>query len=143
MVETTRETEECAGEAQSPEPSGAIGVEENSQLRRAPGSGASRERGAHDEAHPAKKPGRPRKRWGLRVIRIDAQKYPAFQGDREHPFASMAAEARAQEIISFCARLWARTKKPEPEATGHFRPAADERTAPTRTGAHSKGGLNE
>lgn len=134
---------ECAPEAQSPEPSDAIGVEENSQLRRAPGSDASRGRGAHDESHPTKKPGRPKKKWRLRVIRIDAQKYPDFQGDLEHPFASMPAEARTQEIISFCARLWARTKKPEPQATGHSRPAADERTAPTQTGAHSKGGLNE
>jgi hypothetical protein len=143
MAETQWETEDCASEAQSSEPSSAIGVEEITQLRRAPGLGASRERGAHDEAHPAKKPGRPEKKWRLQVVRIDTQKYPDFTGDRDHPFASMAAEARTQEIISFCARLWARTKKPEPQATGQLRPAANERRAPPSVGAQSKGGLNE
>jgi hypothetical protein len=142
MVGNTRDREECAPEAHSPEPSVAIGVEENSQLRRAPGSGASPKRGAHYEAYSAKKPGRPKKKWRLHIVRIDARKYPGFQGDRDHPFASMAAEARTQEIDSFCARLWARTKKPEPQATGQIRPAAHDTSAPPPIGANGKGGLN-
>jgi len=142
MVGNTRDIEECAPEAHSPEPSVAIGVEEISQLRRAPETGATPKRGARHEAHSAKKPGRPRKKWRLHIVRIDAQKYPDFQVDRDHPFASMAAEARIQEIDSFCARLWARTKKPEPQATGQIRPAASDTSAPRPIGANGKGGLN-
>ena len=59
----------------------------------------------------AKKSGRPRNRWKIRVVRIDARKYPRFASDSAHPFISMAAEARIEEIDSFCARLRARAKK--------------------------------
>lgn len=54
---------------------------------------------------------RRRKRWRVRVVRIDARKYPQFFRDPDHPFISMAPEARIAEIDSFCARLWAQTVK--------------------------------
>lgn len=78
------------------------------------------------EPVPARKRGRPKNRWRIRVVRIGAQKYPQFQGDRDHPFASMAAEARIEEIDSFCARLRSRTlkRKLESPAVGHIRSAA-------------------
>ncbi len=123
-MESAPETERCAPKAHSLEPSTANGVEEGILHRRAEESGASFERGARHEARPAKKPGRPKPRRQVRVIRIDSQKYPQFRDDREHPFASMAAEARIREIDAFCARLWARTKKEEVSATGQVRPIA-------------------
>jgi hypothetical protein len=60
----------------------------------------------------------------IHLVRIDAQKYPEFLRDREHPFVSMAVEARIKELDSFCARLWARSRKRAPLATGQSRPAA-------------------
>jgi hypothetical protein len=55
-----------------------------------------------------KKRGRPQNRWRIRVVRIDARKYAELK-DREHPFASLAAEARTREIDAFCAKLWVRS----------------------------------
>lgn len=76
------------------------------------------------DVRPTSRPGRPKARWQVRVVRIDPQKYPDFLRDPEHPFALMAAEARIREIDSFCARLWARTKKEMASPVGEFRQAA-------------------
>src|SRR2546425_8348497 len=59
----------------------------------------------------AAKRGRPRPRWRIRVVPVDAHKHVELMRGREHPFAAMAAEARVAEIDAFCARLWARTKR--------------------------------
>lgn len=85
---------------------------------------ASNRRGARETVSPNKKRGRPKNRWRIRVVRIDARKYPEFERDRDHPFASMAAEARTEEIDVFCARLWARTLKSENSATSSVRSTA-------------------
>lgn len=47
-----------------------------------------------------------RKRWRIRVIPVPPDRYPAFQNDPEHAFASMSAEKRIAEIDAVCARLW-------------------------------------
>ena len=65
-----------------------------------------------------KKSGRPKNRWKIRVVCIDARKYSQFARDSGHPFTSMAAEARIEEIDSFCARIRARRKKRKKPATG-------------------------
>ena len=68
--------------------------------------------GSLDEPNAPKKRGRPKSRWNIRVVRIDAQKYEAHR-DRGHPFAFMAPDTRTQEIDAFCARLLARSRKLE------------------------------
>ncbi len=121
MVEINRETEECEPKAHSPEPSAAGAVEEGEggQHRRAEKSGASPKKGARHEEHPPKNlGGRPHKRWKIRVVRIDAGKYPQFARDKDHPFAKMAVEARIEEFDSFFARLGARTKALKPKCGG-------------------------
>ncbi len=65
-----------------------------------------------DDPIPPKKRGRPKNRWNIQVVRIDAQKYEGHR-DRGHPFAFMAADSRTQEIDAFCARLLARSRKSE------------------------------
>lgn len=94
------------------EPSGPDGVQESGRHRRAEPSAASSQEQRHEE-RPANRPcGRPHKRWRIRVVRIDAAKYPQFAQDKDHPFARMAVEARLEEIDVFLARLRARKQKP-------------------------------
>lgn len=93
----------------SREPCGASDVQEDVH-RRADLSGASPVESRH-EASPSKKPGRPRPRWRIRVVRIDAHKHTEWVREQSNPFAVMAPAARVAEIDAFCARLWARTKK--------------------------------
>ncbi len=69
------------------------------------------ERALETEECPPKKPGRPRQRWRIRVVRVDAAKHPESPRLNTNPFATMAVQARVAEIDAFCARLWARTKK--------------------------------
>ncbi len=121
-MERPKETEVGIRQAHSPEPSSRGAVREGGTHRR--DKTASRERGPDEKPSPARERGRPRPQTRIHVVRIDAQKYPHFLGDREHPFASMAVEARIEELDSFCARLWARSKKRVPLATGHCRSAA-------------------
>ena len=75
------------------------------------------------EGHPAlqspKPRGRPRNRWRIRVVWIDAMKYPEFLRDRDHPFSSMSVEDRIEEIDSYCARLWARAMKSRRHTGGY------------------------
>ena len=118
-MERSKETEGCVPKAHSPEPSAAGAVEEGGRHRRAEKSGASPEKGARHEEHLPKNPGgRPHKRWKIRVVRIDAGKYPPFARDKDHPFARMAVEARIEEMDSFFARLRARTKAVQPKSGG-------------------------
>jgi len=109
MTGENRETEDRPPEERSGkggEPSGPDGVQESGGHRRAEGASPS-------EGHPQKRPGgRPHKRWKIRVVRIDAAKYPQYAQDKDHPFAKMAVEARLEEIDVFLARLRARRQKP-------------------------------
>jgi hypothetical protein len=57
----------------------------------------------------------------VQVSRIDPAKHPDFKRDPDHPFSGMEAGSRLREIVSFCARLWARTCR---EAIGGRTPAA-------------------
>ncbi len=110
-----RETEDRPPEERSGkagEPSGADGVEESGRHPRAESSAASSQGERHEE-RPAKPfGGRPHKRWKIRVVRIDAAKYPQYAQDKDHPFAQMAVEARLEEIDAFLARLRARKQRP-------------------------------
>lgn len=54
-----------------------------------------------------------RKRWRIRVIPVPPDRYPAFQNDPEHAFASMSAEKRIAEIDSACAKLWLKLAESE------------------------------
>ena len=45
----------------------------------------------------------------MHVQPIDPRKYPELESNPENPFSSMDADKRMQEIVSFCAQLWART----------------------------------
>ena len=112
MAEESRETENRPPEKKSGEPSGADTVQENGRHRRAEPSAASPEEHRHEERPAKSLGGRPHKRWKIRVVRIDAAKYPQFAQDKDHPFAKMAVEARLEEIDSFLARLRARKQKP-------------------------------
>lgn len=91
------------------EPSAPDGVQESGRHRRAEPSAASSSEQRHEERRPG---GRPHKRWKIRVVRIDATKYPQYAQDNDHPFAKMAVEARLEEIDAFFARLRARKQKP-------------------------------
>ncbi len=53
--------------------------------------------------------GRPPKRWVVRVKAIDPGKYPELEHNPENPFSSLEPARRMEEIVSFCAQLWART----------------------------------
>jgi len=115
MAEESRETEGRPPEERSGkggEPSGPDGVQESGRHRRAEPSAASPSEEQRHEERPAKRPGgRPHKRWKIRVVRIDATKYPQYAQD--HPFARMAVEARLEEIDTFLARLRVRRKFPK------------------------------
>ena len=49
------------------------------------------------------------RRWVVRVTAIDPLKYPDFRKNPDTPFIRMEPDQRIEEIVSFCARLWART----------------------------------
>jgi hypothetical protein len=101
------------------EPSGAEAVEVDGRHRRAERSAASPPKEERREGSPAKPlGGRPHKRWKIRVLRIDASKYPQFAQDKDHPFARMAVGARLEEIDSFFARLRVRRTTPKPASGG-------------------------
>ena len=116
MTEESRETEDRPPEERSGkggEPSGPDGVQESGRHRRAEPSAASPPEEQRHEERPAKRPGgRPHKRWKIRVVRIDASKYPQYAQDKDHPFAKMVVEARLEEIDVFLARLRARKQRP-------------------------------
>ncbi len=111
------------GECREPLEGSRVIVNKPDRERRAEKSGASAERGTRHEARAEKKAGRPTSRWRIRVLRIDPGKYPAFAGDKDHPFAPLAPEARIEEIDSFFARLRAR-KNPRNPVIGGLRAAA-------------------
>jgi len=96
------------------EPSPPSHVHESVAARRAAGrqSGASSSESRHEKPSAAKN-GRPPQRWRIRVVRIDASKYPQFARDKDHPFASMDLETRIEEIDAFFARLRARARSQE------------------------------
>lgn len=116
-MERNGETDEP--KAESGEPSKADGVRVDGSHRRAENSGAS-----PGETGPVKRPGRPHRRWRIRVVRIEAEKYPQFAHDKDHPFAKMAVDARLEEMDSFLARLRARRKPPKPDSGGGLSVAA-------------------
>ncbi len=119
MVATARETEECAREAQSLAPSAADAVKGREVRWRADEADASTEKGnGYENLSSKSKGGRPHKRWRIRVVRIDPEKYPEFARDKDHPFAGMAPEARVEEIDVFFARLRARRKNLKPTSDG-------------------------
>lgn len=64
-----------------------------------------------DAGRPARnrRGGRPPRKWTVRVRAVDLAKYPQFLRNPHHPFACMKLEDRIEDLISFCARLWART----------------------------------
>jgi hypothetical protein len=116
-MERSTEALACVPKAHSPEPSTAGAVRKGGLPRR--DQGASPEKGRRHEEHPPKPPGgRPHKRWRIKVVRIDAEKYPEFARDKDHPFARMAVEARIEEFDSFFARLRARGKAVKSESGG-------------------------
>jgi len=43
------------------------------------------------------------------VKAIDPGKYPELEHNPENPFSSLDPAGRMEEIVSFCAQLWART----------------------------------
>lgn len=106
MMEIGKETEDVEAQAKS------LSAESD---RRSEIADASNRRGARETVSCEKKRGRPKNRWRIRVVRIDAQKY-AEHRNRDHPFASMAAEARTREIDAFCAKLWLKTRMPDAAA---------------------------
>ncbi len=111
-LERARETDPPAS---SPEPSARTAVRGDGRHRRA--LGASPEKGPRHEDPACPHPGgRPHKRWKIRVVRIDARKYPPYARDPDHPFARMAAEARIEEFDSFFARTQARRKTVRPSS---------------------------
>jgi len=111
--EVRRSEKECG------EPSGAEAVEVGGLHRRAGPPAASPPKEERREGSPAKPlGGRPHKRWKIRVIRIDAAKYPQYAQDKDHPFARMAVEARLEEIDTFFARLRAKKKSQKPASGG-------------------------
>jgi len=70
---------------------------------------AETRQGAAGHASPKRGPGRPRRRWVIHVKGIEPGKYPDLDRNPENPFSYLDPDARMEEIISFCARLWART----------------------------------
>ena len=52
---------------------------------------------------------RRRKIWTVQVRMIDPKKYAEFLRTLDNPFADTGPAQRVEDIISFCARLWART----------------------------------
>ncbi len=100
---------------ESAEPRASNEVESDGSVRRRdPPSAASPVEEQRHEEKPRKKNGRPHNRWRIRVVRIDAARYPQFAGDKDHPFAKLTVDARLEEIDSFFARLTARKKTPRP-----------------------------
>ena len=55
--------------------------------------------------------GQRRKKWTIVMSIIESGRYPAFQRDPENPFSRMEAKSRLHEIVTLCARLWARTSQ--------------------------------
>jgi hypothetical protein len=53
--------------------------------------------------------GRRAQKWVVRVTAIDPQTHPEYLRNSRHPFADMKPEDRLEDLITFCARLWART----------------------------------
>ena len=49
-----------------------------------------------------------RKRWTILVTSIPPERYPDYQQDLDHAFASMDAMRRIEEIDQVCAKLWLR-----------------------------------
>jgi len=101
---------------QRPETSGALAQEEaphdaHGQNRKADFSvAATVADGASAVAAQASRPrGRRPQKWVVRVTAIDPQTHPEFLRNPRHPCAGMKPEDRLEDIISFCARLWART----------------------------------
>ena len=118
MAEKRRETEPPRPETESGEPFGPKEVEVGSRHRRAETAASPPQEQRH-EGRPAKRlGGRPHKRWKIRVLRIDATKYPQYAQDKDHPFARMAVEARLEEIDSFFARLRVRRTTQKPTSGG-------------------------
>lgn len=118
-----REVTRTAVEFREPQRQESVQGDSPSQERRAPRSGASTEKGSRHEK-PRKKRGRPVQRWRLRVVRIDAAKYPQFQKDRDHPFIAMSVPDRNREIDSFLARLRVRCRKAHLPGPAQVRRAA-------------------
>lgn len=92
---------------------------------------AENRQGAAGHASRKRGPGRPRRRWIIHVKSIEPGKYPELERNPENPFSYLDPEARMEEIISFCARLWARTcqemvrrRSAEVEAKGGNAPSA-------------------
>jgi hypothetical protein len=124
--------ETAAARVDSPEPSAPSGVREGVGHRRAEQAPASSERASHEPSPTRRKIRRP-KPWRVSVVRIDAQTYPQFQNDREHPFSALAREARVEEIDAFLARLLARSKKLGPPVGGRVNAAPLQAYAATET----------
>ncbi len=112
-------------EVESGEPPSQVPVQGDSpsQERRAADSSASSDKDSRHEKR-RKKRGRPVQRWRLRVVRIDAAKYPQFQKDRDHPFMALSVPDRNREIDSFLARLRVRARKIHPPGPAQIRRAA-------------------
>jgi hypothetical protein len=73
----------------------------------------------------ARKRGNPgRRAMTISVAPVPSDRYPAFQRDRDHPFASIAADARLAEIDGFCGRLCAEMQRRPTEAARIGRRAA-------------------
>lgn len=60
-------------------------------------------------AAPSPRGRRRRKIWKIRVTTIDPKKYAGFLRTLDNPFADTDPAQRVEDILSFCARLWART----------------------------------
>ena len=117
--ERPKEAGECFGKQHSHEPCATGAVSGSGIRRRADRAGVPSEKGeCHEDQLPKSRGGRLHKRWRIRVVRIDVQKYPDFAGDKDHPFAGMAADARVEEMDSFFARLRARRKSLNSEGGG-------------------------
>jgi len=115
----SRETEVRPPAKECGKPSGAEAVEGNGRHRRAERSAASPPKDDRHAGPPSKNlGGRPHKRWKIRIVRIDAAKYPQFAQDKDHPVARMSVAARLEEIDTFFARLRVRKKSAKPTSGG-------------------------
>lgn len=72
-------------------------------------AGARRQEKLEDRPTVKPRRGRPHHKWVVRVTAIDAQTHPKFLRNSRHPCAGMKPEDRLEDLISFCARIWART----------------------------------
>lgn len=62
-----------------------------------------------DRAPGTRKRGRRPQKWSIRVSAIDPQTHPDYLRKSQYPYTSMELQDRVEDIVSFCARLWART----------------------------------